>query len=257
MREIEWRFPHRNRPYGSRDLNGGRIGPPHQLTSSRKPTSNRVKRLGMYGTRDVLGGRLGMGPRKSNATIIFTIGATLNPFARPVLDPFDLENDLVSQNEFDFRDRRPSIDLISLGYFEASRYSTLKTNLNKTIHFTDITTVESPRLTPRQDASLVYATATEIGKVTNRTRYFHQLATALASAYGIGGVPGYIETKIILRGMIYFITSFLDICTKIYSLCTILNIVPKLLTLCNICLGLYIFPSKCLVCMVAKCRTSE
>ena len=42
MREIEWRLPHWNRPYGSRDLKGGRIGPPHQLTSSRKPTSNRV-----------------------------------------------------------------------------------------------------------------------------------------------------------------------------------------------------------------------
>ena len=43
MKEIERRLPHRNRPYGSRDLQGGRIAPPHQLTSSRKPTSNRVK----------------------------------------------------------------------------------------------------------------------------------------------------------------------------------------------------------------------
>ena len=47
MREMEWRLPHRNRPYGSRDLRGGggESPPPfpHQLTSSRKPTSNRVK----------------------------------------------------------------------------------------------------------------------------------------------------------------------------------------------------------------------
>ena len=45
MREIEWRLPHRNRPYDSRDLKGAESPPPppHQLTSSRKPTSNRVK----------------------------------------------------------------------------------------------------------------------------------------------------------------------------------------------------------------------
>ena len=43
MREIEWRSPHRNRLYGSRDLGGGGESPPsHQLTSSRKPTSNTV-----------------------------------------------------------------------------------------------------------------------------------------------------------------------------------------------------------------------
>ena len=46
---------------------------------------------------------------------------------------FYLEDDLVGQNEFGFRDQRPSIDLRSLGYFEASRYSMLKTNLNKTL----------------------------------------------------------------------------------------------------------------------------
>ena len=45
MREIEWRLPHRNRPYGSRDLRGGggrTAPPPPPVTSSRKPTSNRV-----------------------------------------------------------------------------------------------------------------------------------------------------------------------------------------------------------------------
>ena len=55
----------------------------------------------------------------------------------PVLDPFDLEfipeDDLIGQNEFDFRDQRPSFDMIDLGYFEANRYSTLKTNLNTTL----------------------------------------------------------------------------------------------------------------------------
>ena len=77
--------------------------------------------------------------------------------ARSVLDLFDLkfyiEDDLVGQNEFDFRDQRPSIVLRSLGYFEASRYSTLKTNLNTTL--TSRTSAEWPRLTPRQDACLV------------------------------------------------------------------------------------------------------
>ena len=46
MRGIEWRLFHQNRPVSSRDLMGGRIGPPHhhhQLTYSRNPTSNRVK----------------------------------------------------------------------------------------------------------------------------------------------------------------------------------------------------------------------
>ena len=46
----------------------------------------------------------------------------LNPFAAPVPDLFDLEfnfeDDLVGQIDFDFRDQRPSIDLISLDYFK-------------------------------------------------------------------------------------------------------------------------------------------
>ena len=61
----------------------------------------------------------------------------LNPFGVPFLDLFDLEfnleDDLVGPNEFDFRNQRPSIHLISLGYFEASRYSMLETNLNTTL----------------------------------------------------------------------------------------------------------------------------
>ena len=46
MREIEWSLPHRNRPYGSRDLKGGGANraPLTSITSSRKPTSNRVNR---------------------------------------------------------------------------------------------------------------------------------------------------------------------------------------------------------------------
>ena len=54
-------------------------------------------------------------------------GSPADVLARPVLDLFSLlpiivpylEDDLVGQNEFDFRDQRPSIDLISLGYFKS------------------------------------------------------------------------------------------------------------------------------------------
>ena len=47
MRGIEWRLSHRNRPVSSRDLMGGpnRAPPPPQVTYSRKPTSNRVKKM--------------------------------------------------------------------------------------------------------------------------------------------------------------------------------------------------------------------
>ena len=69
--------------------------------------------------------------------------------ARPVFDlsdlEFNLEDDLVGQNEFDFRDQRPSIDLRNLGYFEASRYSMLKTNLNTTLTSRTLQTAEWPR----------------------------------------------------------------------------------------------------------------
>ena len=46
MRGFEFPLSHRNRPVSSRDLTAGPnrpSPPPHQLTYSRKPTSNRVK----------------------------------------------------------------------------------------------------------------------------------------------------------------------------------------------------------------------
>ena len=54
-------------PLSAKNRRGGHFLPP--------PSSARVKVLVLRGTRDILGGWLN-GPKKSNATIIFTIGAT-------------------------------------------------------------------------------------------------------------------------------------------------------------------------------------
>ena len=68
MRGIERRLSHRNRPVSSRDLMGGRIAPPpHQLTYSRKPTSNRVNVCDPPKNKNVLSRQLGTTENRTTA----------------------------------------------------------------------------------------------------------------------------------------------------------------------------------------------